>query len=99
MSCETCGKSDVQVLLDALAEDKKDRQKTRRVCVICAAVCAVSMIALVGLLGLFAAGLQIENTTTTTTTTTEQTVEGDSAVINNVDGEQYNDSAVNGSGN
>ena len=97
MSCETCGKPDVQVLLDALAEDKKDRQKTRRVCVICAAVCAVSMMALVGLLGLFAAGLQIE--TTTTTTTTEQTVEGDSAVINNVDGEQYNDSAVNGSGN
>ena len=97
MSCETCGKSDIQVLLDALAEDKKDRQKTRRVCVICAAVCAVSMMVLVGLMGLFAAGLQIENTTTTTTT--EQTVEGDSAVINNVDGEQYNDNAVNGSGN
>lgn len=28
--------------------------------------------------------------------TTTQTVEGDSATINNVDGEQYNDSAVNG---
>ena len=30
-----------------------------------------------------------------TTTTTTQTVEGDSATINNVDGEQYNDNAVN----
>lgn len=77
MSCETCGKSDIQVLLDALEEDKKDRQKTRRACVICAAVCAVSMMALVGLLELFAAGLQIENTTTTeTTTVTQDTGEG-----------------------
>lgn len=31
----------------------------------------------------------------TTETTTTQTVEGDSATINNVDGEQYNDNAVN----
>lgn len=34
-----------------------------------------------------------------TTTTTTQTMEGDAATINNVDGEQYNDNAVNeGSG-
>lgn len=33
-----------------------------------------------------------------TTTTTTQTVEGDSATINNVDGEQYNDSATNNGG-
>lgn len=33
---------------------------------------------------------------TETTTTTTQSVEGDSATINNVDGEQYNDNAVNG---
>lgn len=34
------------------------------------------------------------------TTTTTQTVDGDSATINNVDGEQYNDNAVNeGGGN
>lgn len=32
---------------------------------------------------------------TSETTTTTQTVEGDSATINNVDGEQYNDNAVN----
>lgn len=32
---------------------------------------------------------------TETTTTTTQTVEGDSATINNVDGEQYNDTASN----
>lgn len=36
--------------------------------------------------------------TAETTTTTTQTVEGDSATINNVDGEQYNDSAVNEGG-
>lgn len=34
-----------------------------------------------------------------TTTTTTQTVEGDSATINNVEGEQYNDNAMNGGGN
>lgn len=34
----------------------------------------------------------------TTETTTTQTVEGDSAIINNVDGEQYNDNAVNEGG-
>lgn len=39
------------------------------------------------------AGVVIEETTTTETT---QTVDGDSATINNVDGEQYNDSAQNG---
>lgn len=36
--------------------------------------------------------------TAETTTTTTQTVEGDSATINNVDGEQYNDSTVNEGG-
>lgn len=42
------------------------------------------------------AGVVVEETTTTTETTTTQTVDGDSATINNVDGEQYNDNAVNG---
>lgn len=37
--------------------------------------------------------------TETTTTTTTQTAEGDSATINNVEGEQYNDNAVNGGSN
>ena len=41
-------------------------------------------------------GVVIEEATTTTETTTTQTVDGDSATINNVDGEQYNDNAVNG---
>lgn len=35
---------------------------------------------------------------TTETVTTTQTVEGDSATINNVDGEQYNDEATNNGG-
>lgn len=34
----------------------------------------------------------------TETTTTTQTVEGDSAIINNADFDQYNDNAVNGGG-
>lgn len=33
-----------------------------------------------------------------TTETTTQTIEGDSATINNVDGQQYNDSATNNGG-
>ena len=37
--------------------------------------------------------------TETITTTTTQTAEGDSATINNVEGEQYNDNAVNGGSN
>lgn len=40
---------------------------------------------------------EMEVVTETTTTTTE-TVEGDSATINNVDGEQYNDNATNNGG-
>lgn len=44
------------------------------------------------------AGVVIEETVTTTETTS-QTIEGDTATINNVDGEQYNDSATNGGGN
>ena len=39
------------------------------------------------------AGVVVEEWTATETTTT-QTVDGDSATINNVDGEQYNDNAV-----
>lgn len=42
-------------------------------------------------------GVVIEETATTETTT--QTIEGDTATINNVDGEQYNDNATNGGGN
>ena len=42
-------------------------------------------------------GVVIEEITTTETTT--QTIEGDTATINNVDGEQYNDNATNGGGN
>lgn len=42
-------------------------------------------------------GVVIEETTKTETTT--QTIEGDTATINNVDGEQYNDNATNGGGN
>lgn len=40
-------------------------------------------------------GVTTEETTTTTTT---QSIEGDSATINNVEGQQYNDSATNNGG-
>lgn len=42
----------------------------------------------------FAAGITIETETTTTT----QTVDGDDATINNVEGEQYNDNAIREAG-
>lgn len=42
-------------------------------------------------------GVTQEETTTTTTTT--QTVDGENATINNVDGDQYNDEAVHNEGN
>ena len=42
---------------------------------------------------------EIGVTEETTTTTTTQEIEGDSAIINNADFEQYNDNAVNGGGN
>lgn len=42
---------------------------------------------------------EIGVTEETITTTTTQEIEGDSAIINNADFEQYNDNAVNGGGN
>lgn len=70
-----------KILLETLEADRKDRRKTRRISIICAAVCMVSLLLFAAVLGVLAAGIQIETTTSTTTET--QTVEGDSATINN----------------
>ena len=82
----------VSMLLDALAEDREDRRKTRRLNVICATICAVSLLLFAGVLGVLASGVQIETTTET------QSVEGDSATINNGEWEQYNDNSTNNGG-
>lgn len=85
----------VSMLLDALEADREDRRKTRRLNVICATICAVSLLLFAGVLGVLASGVQIETTTTEETT---QSVEGDSATINNGEWEQYNDNATKNGG-
>lgn len=98
MSCETCKSKLTTEDVERLEKDAKDRQKTRKVMIICATVYAVCTILMAGILGVLAAGVTIETTTEETTTETTQTVEGDSAIINNVDGEQYNDNAIKSGG-
>lgn len=75
-----------KILLDTLDADRKERRKTRKISIICAVVCLVSLFIFTAVLGILASGIQIETTTTTTTET--QSVEGDSATINNGQWEQ-----------
>lgn len=84
-----------QLILDALERDRAERRKTRRICVVCASLCVVGLLLFGGLFAVLAAGVQIDQSTTTTEETT-QTVEGDDAIINNGQFEQYNDNATNG---
>lgn len=84
-----------KILMEALNQDRKDRRITRRVSIICASICVVVLLLFAGVMGILAAGVTIETTTEETT----QSVEGDSAIINNSDFEQYNDNAVNGGNN
>lgn len=74
-----------RILMAALDQDRADRRVTRRVSLICAAVCVVTLLLFAGVLGVLASGIQIDASTTTTTEETTQTVEGDSATINNGD--------------
>lgn len=78
---------------ERLEQDAKERKKSDKIRIICATVYAVCTMLMAGVLGILAAGVEI--TTTTEETSTVQTVEGDTATINN---EQYNDNAVNGGG-
>lgn len=68
--------------VQAAESAKKDRRFTMALCVIALVACLLTG----AFMGVLASGIQIETTTTTTT----QEVEGDSATINNVDGQQYN---------
>lgn len=74
-----------KILMEALNQDRADRRMTRRVSIVCAAVCVVSLLLFAGVLGVLASGIYIETSTTTTTEETTQTIEGDSATINNGD--------------
>lgn len=87
MSCETCKNKLTTEDIERLEKDAKDRQKTRKIMIICATVYAVCTILMACILGVLAAGVEI------TTTTETQTVEGDTATINNGEYEQYNDNA------
>ena len=86
-----------QLILDALEKDRAERRKTRRLCVICSAVCVVALLLFGGLFAVLAAGVTI-TTDESTKEEYSQSIEGDSAVINNGEFEQYNDNAVNGGG-
>lgn len=81
-------REEMRKAIEAANSAKKDRKLTLILCVIALLACLLT----VAFLGVLASGIQIETTTTTTT----QEVEGESATINNVDGQQYNDNAANG---
>lgn len=75
------------LIINAIQEDRKERAKTKRICVICACVSLVSALIFACVFGLFSAGMTIDTSTTTTTTTaTTQTGEGDTVQFNNVKG-------------
>lgn len=81
-------REEMKKAIEAANNARKDRKFTLILCVIALIACLSTG----AFLGILASGIQIETTTTTTT----QEVEGDSATINNVDGQQYNDNAING---
>lgn len=90
MACNCLSEEDKQ----RLEQDAKERKKSDKIRIICATIYAVCTILMAGILGVLAAGVEI----TTTTKETMQTVEGDSATINNGQYEQYNDNAINTGG-
>lgn len=75
-----------QMMMDALAEDKRERRKTKRICIICATVSVVAFLLAGALMVFLAAGITVTTDESTTTTTTTQTGEGDSVQFNNVEG-------------
>lgn len=60
------------------AEEKRKRHSSTRLCVICATIAFIAVVGIGGLFLALASGLTIDTTT--------QTVEGDTAEINNNDG-------------
>lgn len=78
-----------EMLLNALEQDRKDRQKTRRVSVICATICLVAMLLFAAVLGVVASGVEITTTTTTETVTQDTGYGSGDAVYQAGDGAQF----------
>lgn len=68
-----------KLLSDAMETERKERRKTRRLCVVCASLCVVALLLFGGLFAVLAAGVQVDTTTTTEEThvTQETSGEGD----------------------
>lgn len=79
--------------IERLEKDAKERKRSDTIRIVCTSIIAVCTVLMIGVLGFLAAGVEISTTTEETTTT--QTVEGDTATINN---EQYNDNAFKSGG-
>lgn len=92
MSCETCKSKLSAEDIERLEKDAKERRKSDKIRIVCTSIIAVCTVLMIGILGVLAAGVEI------TTTTETQTVEGDTATINNGEYEQYNDNAINTGG-
>ena len=81
---------DIQAAMEQARQSAKAARRERRFTLGLTALCLAAALALGAILAVFASGVTIETQTTTTT----QTVDGDDATINNVEGQQYNDNAV-----
>lgn len=75
-----------EMMMDALAEDKRERRKTKRICIVCATISIIAFLLTGALMAFLASGITVTTDESTTTTTTTQTGEGDSVQFNNVDG-------------
>lgn len=84
---ETTDAQQMQIILNAIEQDRKDRRSMRRLIIICATICLICVMAIGGLFIAFASGLEITTTETVETTTQEATGDGDIR-FNNVAGDQ-----------
>lgn len=75
-----------EMMMDALAQDRSERRKTKRICIVCATISIIGFLITGVLMTFLASGITITTDESTTTTTTTQTGEGDSVQFNNVEG-------------
>lgn len=73
---------------------RENRNKDRNVMIICICSMLLQTFVLMGGVLYFLNTYDVEVETSTETITTTQTVEGDNTKINNIDGNQYNDTAT-----
>ena len=66
---ETTDAQQMQIILNAIEQDRKDRRSMRRLIIICATVCLICVMAIGGLFIAFASGLEITTTTENTSVT------------------------------